>query len=393
MKKIIWLCFFLSACGGGGGGAAPSVPAASSVAVSSVPNVVPLYAAPSSVNVNILLASATICAPGTSNCQTINNLLVDTGSYGVRILKSVLTIPLAQVNGTGGAALSECAPFASGYAWGQVATADFKMGGEVASSVPIQVIDDSSSPSPAVPAGCTGVSIGNAASIGANGIIGIGVFSHDCGQYCASSANNNTYFECPASGCVSLAEPYSLQVRNPVPSFADNNGILITLPQIPSTGAPNVSGTLTFGIGTQGNNSLGMATVIPLDASGNFTTVLNGTSFSGSFVDSGSNMMLFQDGALPICAGGLGYCPASTQQLGATLKNTASGTPSVSVSFSVANTTALVQNGNAVYNNLAGSSATVGTFDWGLPFFFGRTIYFAISGMNTPAGQGPYVAF
>lgn len=390
MKRLVLLCLFLSACGGGGGGAAPATP----IAQSSASNVVSLYAAPASSNVNILLASATICSPGTSTCQTINNLLVDTGSYGIRILKSALNIPLAQVNGTGGAPLSECATFAAGYTWGNVAHADFKMAGEVASNLPIQVIDDSAAPNPAVPAGCTGASIGNASSIGANGIIGIGIFSYDCGQYCASSSGNNIYYECTSSGCVSLAEPYGLQVKNPVSSFAtDNNGILITLPQIPATGAPSVTGSLIFGIGTQSNNSPGQATAIPLDASGNFTTVLNGLSFSSSFMDSGSNMMLFRDGTMPICAGGLGYCPASTQQLSAILKNTAAGSPSVPVSFSVANTTALVQNGNAVYNNLAGSATDPTTFDWGLPFFFGRTIYFAISGANTPAGTGPYVAF
>lgn len=389
MKRIIWLCLILSACGGGGGGgAAPSAPAAASPA----PNVVSLYAAPASINVNILLASATICSPGTSNCQTIPNLLVDTGSYGIRILKSALTIPVTQVNGTGGAALSECAPFASGYTWGNVAYADVRMAGEAASSLPIQVIDDSAAPNPAVPAGCTGASIGNASSLGANGIIGIGVFSHDCGLYCASSANNNTYFECPSSGCVSLAEPVGLQVANPVAFFsADNNGILITLPQIPSSGAPSLSGSLIFGIGTQANNSPGLVTVIPLDASGNLTTVFSGVSYSNSFIDSGSNMMLFQDGATPVCPGGVGYCPSSTQQLSATLKSTNSGSPAVSVSFSVANTTAVTQSGSAVYNNLAGSASN--TFDWGLPFFFGRTIYFAISGSNTPAGTGPFVAF
>ena len=392
MKRLFLLCLFLTACGGGGGGGTAAPAAAAPPAT--VSNVVSLYAAPSTVNVNILLASATICSPGTSTCQTIQNLLVDTGSFGIRILKSALNVPLAQVNGTGGAPLSECAPFAAGYAWGKVAYADFRMAGEAASNLPIQVIDDSAVPNPAVPAGCTGASIGNAAAIGASGIIGIGVFPYDCGRYCASSAGNNIYFECSASGCVSLAEPYGYQVKNPVSSFAtDNNGILITLPQIPAGGASSTAGSLIFGIGTQGDNSLGQASVIPLDASGNFTTVLNGVSFSSSFIDSGSNMMLFQDGTMPICAGGLGYCPASTQQLSAILKNTASGSPSVAVNFSVANTTALVQNGNAVYNNLAGNSTDPTLFDWGLPFFFGRTIYFAISGMSSPAGTGPYVAF
>jgi hypothetical protein len=39
------------------------------------------------------------------------------------------------------------------------------------------------------------------------------------------------------------------------------------------------------------------------------------------------------------------------------------------------------------------TDASVPGFDWGLPFFFGRTIYTAIENQSTPAGAGPYVAF
>jgi hypothetical protein len=38
-------------------------------------------------------------------------------------------------------------------------------------------------------------------------------------------------------------------------------------------------------------------------------------------------------------------------------------------------------------------SQSVPGFDWGLPFFFGRTVYTAIEGQSTPAGVGPYFAF
>ncbi|MGA9992093.1 MAG: DUF3443 family protein, partial [Thiobacillaceae bacterium] len=34
--------------------------------------------------------SVTLCAPGTTNCQTIDHLLVDTGASGARVLASVL---------------------------------------------------------------------------------------------------------------------------------------------------------------------------------------------------------------------------------------------------------------------------------------------------------------
>jgi hypothetical protein len=40
---------------------------------------------------------------------------------------------------------------------------------------------------------------------------------------------------------------------------------------------------------------------------------------------------------------------------------------------------------------LAGPNS--GTFDWGLPFFFGRNVFTAIESQNTPGGVGPYWAY
>jgi hypothetical protein len=43
---------------------------------------------------------------------------------------------------------------------------------------------------------------------------------------------------------------------------------------------------------------------------------------------------------------------------------------------------------------VGGSPAGLGkSFDWGLPFFFGRTVFVAIAGAATPAGIGPFWAF
>jgi Protein of unknown function (DUF3443)/Protein of unknown function (DUF2844) len=38
-------------------------------------------------------------------------------------------------------------------------------------------------------------------------------------------------------------------------------------------------------------------------------------------------------------------------------------------------------------------SPAANSFDWGLPFFYGRNVYTAIDAANTPAGPGPYIAF
>jgi hypothetical protein len=53
----------------------------------------------------------------------------------------------------------------------------------------------------------------------------------------------------------------------------------------------------------------------------------------------------------------------------------------------------LIATGNTTFNNLAATSASITSFDWGLPFFLGKNIYFAISAASTTSGNGPYIAF
>lgn len=42
----------------------------------------------------MLTTSVTVCVPGTSNCVTIDNVQVDTGSQGLRVLASQLPASL-----------------------------------------------------------------------------------------------------------------------------------------------------------------------------------------------------------------------------------------------------------------------------------------------------------
>ena len=79
---------------------------------------------------NILFASISICEPGTSNCSTIDHLLVDTGSSGLRILKSEIpsSISLPAITSSG-KNVFECLPFVQSYAWGGVVKADMQMAG------------------------------------------------------------------------------------------------------------------------------------------------------------------------------------------------------------------------------------------------------------------------
>ena len=384
--------------GSGGGSPGTSAPTGPNV-VSVVVNGGPTSTAP---DVNTLFTTVTVCAPGsTTNCQTIDNIQVDTGSYGLRILSSVLTISLPTQTASDGGTLVECTAFADGYSWGPVALADVQVSGETASSVPVQVIGSSSFPN--VPADCS--SVGPAedtvATFGANGIIGIGVFAQDCGSGCTTTVDNQVYYSCTSGSvqCEPIAVPsLASQVTNPIALFpTDNNGVIIQLPSVSAGGAATVSGYMIFGVDTETNNASGSQTILTVDQSfGDFTTVFNDQSLPMSFLDTGSNGTFFNDSSITACMeSGFAnfYCPTSTLDLSATLQGQ-NGT-SVSESFSVGDAETL--NGNfTAAPTLAGTfggpdSAT--TFDWGLPFYFGRSVYTVIQDATTKVGTGPYVAF
>ena len=118
-------------------------PAASTPAPGNNVQAIVVNAGPANNYFNGAFTSVTICVPGqTTGCQTIDGVLVDTGSSGLRVLSSVLTLSLPQQAGSNGGPIVECAQFLDGFTWGPVQTADVKLAGEQASRVPIQVIDD-----------------------------------------------------------------------------------------------------------------------------------------------------------------------------------------------------------------------------------------------------------
>ena len=249
--------------------AAPAQPAATAsapantVAQSSTPNVVPITVAQIATGTrNMLQASVTICVPGTSTCQTIDNIQVDTGSQGLRILASALApaLVLPSVTASAGSTAASCTVFGSGYTWGSVRTADVRMAGLVAAATSIQVISDPAIP--AVPTDCSnsGLPMLTATALRSNGILGVGPFRADCGSGCAVTALPRWYYGCSSGACVAATLPVAQQVTNPISRFAtDNNGLVIELPAVAAAGAASVNGTMTFGIGSQSNNLLGSA--------------------------------------------------------------------------------------------------------------------------------------
>ncbi len=363
-----------------------------------IDNVAPLVVdkGPAGQALNVLYTTITVCVPGTTTCQTIDHVEVDTGSTGLRLISSVLTIPLPAENATNGDPISECYQYADGFNWGPVATADVQIAGELASNVPILVAGGKTGTIPSL-CSSAGSEEDTVASLGGNGIMGIGFQTADCGNACSNTSGPRTgaYYTCAGATCTVAAVPNENQVQNPVALFPqDNNGTAIQMPDIDPNGAPTATGSLVFGIGTAPNNDLGSAQVITISSfNGYFTTTYGSQTLKSSFIDSGSVCYGFADTTIPQCSGNATgfFCPTSTLDLTAT--NVGLNNVSIVTPFKVANTTALWNGTNTAFDDLAITAFTPGYFDWGLSFFFGRTVFTAITGASTPAGPGPYFAY
>lgn len=347
---------------------------------------------PNGASFNQPFVSVTVCVPGSASCRTIDRVLVDTGSDGLRLMASALGpgIALPAVTTAAGSPVGECGQFASGFAFGSVRRADVKLAGQTAAAIPVQLIGDTGAAYASVPSACssTGANIGTVAALGANGILGVGTSTQDCGPVCAATAAPGIYYACSVPGCTGTVLPLESQLVNPVTAFAlDNNGVVLALPAVPLGGSSSLTGTLTFGIGTQANNQMGDAVVYATNDRGQFTTIYKGVSYPASFIDSGSNGIFFNDTSLPLCSSF--YCPPSPLTLSAV--NLSPNGATGSVSFFVENLQPL--NAGAVALHAGGTAGLPRTFDWGLPFFFGRTVFVGVAGAKTPKGNGPFWAY
>lgn len=359
---------------------------------------------------NILYATVTLCTPGSSTaCQVIDHVVVDTGSIGVEILQTVLSGAAAlEPESVNGAPLRECVAYADGYSWGSMVTADVQLGGRTVAALPVHLIGDPAAGT--APASCSsgaGPVENTASAFGANGVLGVGNFLQDCGALCASNALSQSYYACPASGCVPTVVPLAEQLTNPVGALGtDNNGIVISLPPATETGQESVVGSLYFGINTRGDNALGGASLLTVDPNnGTFTTAFNGQMLNGSVIDSGSTAYFFYDPSIATCASPdqLYYCPATsggsatTVSLSGTLQG-ANGVTAVQP-FTIGNANLLFGSGNIIsaFPTLGGPNGRMGGaisgFDWGLPFFYGRPVFVLFEQNSIGSVTGPAVGF
>ena len=379
---------------------------------------------------NGVFTSVTICEPGTSTCSTVDYILVDTGSFGLRVLQSALTgVNLTPIT-SGGLTLNDCVSFGDGsFVWGEVAPADVSISGEKASSIPIHMIADPAGGSSQIPTSCSngGTDDDTLAGLLANGILGIGFEPSDCYyagvDYCDGSNGSvqPVYYWCsnPAtSSCQAGTAPVpgpndgasNQQVSNPIIYFAtDNNGSSITFPSVGS-GESTATGTLTFGIGTQSNNALGTATVyVPAQVSADLGWAITtdysqlGLYLPYSFIDSGSSLFYMPNpngDLIAVCPSPNAgfFCPASNL-VNQSATNTGINNVTGTVNFEIDNADNLFATGDFAFATLAGPSSnatdctsnttTDGScaFDWGMPFFYGRTVFTSIDGRSVPSGE------
>jgi hypothetical protein len=406
----------MASCGGSSSSSTTSTTPASNNSTALVVN-----SGPANNYINGVYTTVTICAPGSSNCQTVDNVLVDTGSVGLRILASAFTTiqqtSLGSIKDSTGDQLQECIQYGdTSYSWGPMWGADVEIAGEKASSVAIQVIGgNTGNPTFAnVPTQCLATPVnpnlpngGNedtVDSFGANGIIGVGPYPYDCGSGCTSGSSTSEagypYYVCPTGqACAPTSVPAQYQAINPVAFFSssDNNGVVITLGSVPAQGAASASGMMYFGVGTQSDNTLTGATLYAVDENELIPTVTyGGLSYTYlNVLDTGSSTLSVSDSStlgIPECADDPPlYCPSSTTTLSNISVAGYGGVGSGTTSLTIANADQLFSANPtfAVFSNLGQSTGTGPATDWfdfGLPFILGKTIYSGIAGTTVPNG-------
>ncbi len=230
----------------------PLLATLSSGAAQSEVNIVPVEVRrPSSSEVNNqLFVDVTVCN-AQQQCQTVPDVLVDTGSSGLRLFRPALQgLDLDAVTVLDKRPMALWERFGSGDLWGKLHWARVRIGGvETTETMPINVFDRSS-PGEQLPAGYGGRDLRDEADgIAGNGILGISPQRYSRGRYFAFAGAHGTPSKFDWDR---VKVKKSLQLANPIGHFPEpyNNGNVINLPEVDaSSGQKTVQGWLGLGIG------------------------------------------------------------------------------------------------------------------------------------------------
>lgn len=400
------------------GNAPTNIPVnASNLSALSGTNVVPVtFGAGSglSQNVNIPYVSISLCNSAGGDCETINNILLDTGSFGLRVFKQALTSKLASDFYGTNPTTAECVQFGDGSSeWGPVVSAMLTIGsgGMTTTPVPIQIVDSTFGRIASGSSACGDSP--DTEPVAFNGILGVGLFIHDCGDgtgeglLCAEGSTlpnpnpgGGSYYQCSAGQCANHDLAQASQVQNPIAFLPApySNGFVLELPDVGNGGDSSSSamGYAIFGIGTFANNTPanGAVSVYSTDASGSFQTTFSGQGLT-SFLDTGSNGLFFPNVIVGFPLDSNSWAiPSGAQNCSAV---NAGGSSQSYVPFQISNFDQLVSGNNIYFNDVGGDLGDIDLFDWGLPFFIGRNVYIGLDGksatINGQSQAGPYWAY
>lgn len=329
---------------------------------------------------NLPFVSVTVCASGTRNCVTVDRIKLDTGSEGLRVFRSALQgLQLSIERDARGADLALCAGFAGGDGdWGPIASADLILGDEFAREAKIQIVDPDF-PSPNVTCLPT-------ANDGRNGILGMST--------ALTSPNGKSYFSCRSDGCTPVTLDSAQEPLNPIAYLnEDNNGIIVQTPEVPATGAASVKGWVIFGIDTRSNNQSDRArTTCHVRSDDFFQANYRGKNY-WTKLDSGTNAYDLPPPAvnIPFCGNSSVYlCPVHPADFEVNLLNE-DGTSCAGLDLTITGE----GHGAMAIPGLGESwgGDTSGMFILGVPFFFGKRIYYGTAHQLSSLGMGPLVAF
>ncbi|MGZ3691978.1 MAG: DUF3443 family protein [Pseudobdellovibrio sp.] len=333
---------------------------------------------------NVPFTSVKICESGTQKCKTVDKLKVDTGSVGLRIYKQALDGLNLQTRHDGTGDISVCQKMGGGTRyWGPVATADVRLGDQTAKSVNFQIVDKDFHPN-------TSYCDTYFREDGRNGIIGLGL---------AVNSNGKTYFSCKKDKCEKIEAKSEFETKNPILNLPeDNNGYVVSTPEVPQDGLKNLTGKIIFGINTKSDNSVKLSNVCKARSDGFFKLKYGEKSYWTLF-DTGTNAynLPAETNKAPFCKNSKVYlCPPSPVKYDVELQD---GEKAKCASLSVS----VVANVNGPESTkkswvVQGLSEVWGkgvshSFILGIPFFFGKDIYFVLGGKSSSVGEGPLVAF
>lgn len=339
--------------------------------------------------INTMYVSIILCTNNAgTNCQTIDNIILDTGSFGLKINKSALAesfvLQMPRVITSDDKMVYACNTFGSGYVFAEEHYGVLKLDNTMTDDVIVQVIENS--PTAEIPDSCIAKGpFDNFESFGANGILGVNpAISLNNSSILLYKKNVNGIYE-----ALSLDDESRVPIlnNNPLPNLSNNNnGFVISIPPVTQNTNTNVSGTMILGVNTSSMNQVTDKTNLVVASEADLSSVCNSACFYSQITnpestipavfDSGTNGWVFMNDDLRQCS--YGFCPdtpftwvstvysydfaanESYQVTGVITKdeNNPSGE---TVSFSV-------MPGWGYYNR---SNETL----YGSPFFFGKNVY------------------